>query len=56
MILNDHKLKLNEIAVTLKISTERVYHIIVEYLDMRKLCAKWVPRWLTFDQNQRRVV
>ncbi|KAF7280332.1 hypothetical protein GWI33_006147 [Rhynchophorus ferrugineus] len=23
--------------------------------DMRKLCAKWVPRELTFDQKQRRV-
>ncbi|KAF7263538.1 hypothetical protein GWI33_002013 [Rhynchophorus ferrugineus] len=22
---------------------------------MRKLCAKWVPRELTFDQKQRRV-
>ncbi|KAF7286080.1 hypothetical protein GWI33_008029 [Rhynchophorus ferrugineus] len=32
MILNDRKLKLNEIADTLKISTERVHHIIHEYL------------------------
>ncbi|KAF7277766.1 hypothetical protein GWI33_009187 [Rhynchophorus ferrugineus] len=40
MILNDRKLKLNEIADTLKISTERVHHIIREYLDMRKLCVK----------------
>ncbi|KAF7267481.1 hypothetical protein GWI33_019313 [Rhynchophorus ferrugineus] len=40
MILNDRKLKLNEIADTLKISTERVHHIIHEYLGMRKLCAK----------------
>ncbi|KAF7272699.1 hypothetical protein GWI33_014544 [Rhynchophorus ferrugineus] len=42
MILNDRKLKLNEIAHTLKISTERVHHIIHEYLGMRKLCAKWL--------------
>ncbi|GFT60749.1 histone-lysine N-methyltransferase SETMAR [Nephila pilipes] len=54
MILNDRKLKLNEIADTLKISTERVHHIIHEYLGMRKLCAKWWPRELTFDQKQRR--
>ncbi|KAF7264394.1 hypothetical protein GWI33_023317 [Rhynchophorus ferrugineus] len=39
MILNDRKLKLNEIADTLKISTERVHHIIHKYLGMRKLCA-----------------
>ncbi|KAF7283126.1 hypothetical protein GWI33_001276 [Rhynchophorus ferrugineus] len=40
MILNDRKLKLNEIADTLKILIERVHHIIHEYLGMRKLCAK----------------
>ncbi|KAF7267877.1 hypothetical protein GWI33_018933 [Rhynchophorus ferrugineus] len=51
VISNKRKLKLNEIADTLKIST----HIIHEYLGMRKLCAKWVPRELTFDQKQRRV-
>ncbi|KAF7274584.1 hypothetical protein GWI33_012768 [Rhynchophorus ferrugineus] len=55
MILNDRKLKLDETADTLKISTECVHHIIHEYLVMRKLCAKWLPRELTFDQNQRRV-
>ncbi|KAF7275528.1 hypothetical protein GWI33_011628 [Rhynchophorus ferrugineus] len=55
MILNDRKLKLNEIADTLKISTERVHHIIHEYSVMRRLCAKWMPRDLTFHQKQRRV-
>ncbi|KAF7267661.1 hypothetical protein GWI33_019149 [Rhynchophorus ferrugineus] len=46
MILNGRKLKLNEIADTLKISTDRVHHIIHEYLAMRKLCAKlkWILR------------
>ncbi|KAF7272963.1 hypothetical protein GWI33_014291 [Rhynchophorus ferrugineus] len=55
IILNGRKLKLSEIADTLKISIERVHHIIQEYLGMRKLCAKWVLRELTFDQKQRRV-
>lgn len=55
IIMNDRKLKLSEIADTLKISKERVHHIIHEYLDMRKLCAKWVPRELTIDQKQQRV-
>ncbi|KAF7284817.1 hypothetical protein GWI33_021574 [Rhynchophorus ferrugineus] len=32
VILNDRKLQLNEIAGTLKISTERVHHIVHEYL------------------------
>lgn len=55
IILNNRKVKLSEIADTLKISTERVHHIVHEYLGMRKLCAKWVPRELTFDQKQQRV-
>ncbi|KAF7268095.1 hypothetical protein GWI33_018756 [Rhynchophorus ferrugineus] len=53
--LNDRKLKLNEIADTLKISTGRLHHIIHEYLDVRKLCVKWVPCELSFEQKQRRV-
>jgi hypothetical protein len=44
-----------EIAKTLKISKKRVEHIVHEYMDMRKLCAKWVPRVLTIDENQQRV-
>lgn len=56
IILNDRKVKLIEIANTLKISKERVGNIVHEYLGMRKLCAKWVPRELTFDQKQQRIV
>lgn len=55
IILNDRKVKLSEIAETLKISKERVGHIVHEYLGFRKLCAKWVPRMLTPDQKQERV-
>lgn len=55
IILNDRKMKLSEIADIVKISKERVHHIIREYLGMRKLCAKWVPRELTIDQKQQRV-
>ncbi|KAF7263173.1 hypothetical protein GWI33_003535 [Rhynchophorus ferrugineus] len=53
MILNYRKLKLNVIADTLKISTERVHHIIHEYLGRKKLYAKWALRELTFDQKRR---
>ncbi|KAF7270681.1 hypothetical protein GWI33_016369 [Rhynchophorus ferrugineus] len=41
---------------TLKVSTQRVHHIIHENLGMRKICAKWGRRVLTFDQKQRRLV
>jgi hypothetical protein len=47
IILNDRKVKLIEIAETLKISKKRVAHIVHEYLDMQKLCA--------IDQNQQRI-
>jgi hypothetical protein len=50
IFLNDHKVKLIEIAETLKISKKRIEHIVHEYLDLQKLCAKWEPRVLTIDQ------
>jgi hypothetical protein len=53
--LNDRKRKLIEIAETLKISKERVGHIVHEYLNMKNLCAKWLPRVLTIDQYQQRI-
>eukprot|EP00096_Caligus_rogercresseyi_P015552 TRINITY_DN79_c0_g1_i9.p1 TRINITY_DN79_c0_g1~~TRINITY_DN79_c0_g1_i9.p1 ORF type:complete len:174 (-),score=1.84 TRINITY_DN79_c0_g1_i9:515-1036(-) len=55
MILNDRKGKLIQIAETLKISKERVGHLMHEYLDMQKLCATWVPRELTIDQKEQRI-
>lgn len=55
IILDNRKVKLIEIAETLKISKERVGHIVNDYLGMRKLCSKWVPRELTIDQKQQRI-
>jgi hypothetical protein len=55
IILNDRKVKLIEIDETLKISKKRVEHIVHKSLDMQKLCAKWLPRVLTIDQNQQHV-
>ena len=43
----NRKLKLSEIADTLKISYGSVYAILHEHLSMRKLSSKWVPRFLT---------
>jgi precorrin-6B methylase 1 len=40
IIVNDRKMKLIEIAETLKISKKRGEHIVDEYLDMQRLCAK----------------
>lgn len=55
MILDDRRLKVRELAEAVGISTERVHHILHEYLAMRKLSARWVPRLLTIDHKHNRV-
>ena len=47
MVLDDQQMKVREIAETIVISKERVGYILHEELDMKKLCARWVPRLLT---------
>ena len=55
LVISDRKLKLREIAVTVKISEGSVLTIIHDHLTMRKLFSKWVQRLLTIDQKQQRV-
>lgn len=55
IVLKDRKMKLREIADTLKISEGSVFTILHENLGMRKLLSKWVPHLLTPDQKQQRV-
>ena len=50
MVLDDQRIKVREIAGTIGISKECVGYILHEELDMKKLCARWVPRLLTADQ------
>jgi histone-lysine N-methyltransferase SETMAR len=51
MVLDDRRMKAREIAKTIGISKECVGYILHEELDMKKLCARWVPRLRTADQN-----
>ena len=54
MILDDHRLKVRKLADMADISKSALLHrIFTENLDMRKLCARWVPRLLTIEQKQR---
>ena len=55
IVLGDRKLKLREIADTLKISERSVFTILHESLRMSKLFSKWVPRLLTAVQKQQRI-
>lgn len=41
--------KLTEISDNIKISNERVGHIVYEYLSDREVFAKWVPSELTIQ-------
>ncbi|XP_055916969.1 protein GVQW3-like [Eupeodes corollae] len=51
IVLEDRRLKVHEISKTCKMSNERVQNILHQHLRMQKLCARWVPRWLTADQK-----
>ena len=52
IVLDDQKLKLREIADTLKISEGSVFTILHESLGMRKLFSKCLPRLFTSNQKQ----
>lgn len=52
MVLSDRKLKVREIAGSLKMSKERAGNILHENLQMKKVLARWAPRFLTTDQKQ----
>ena len=45
-------MKEREIAETIGISKELIRCILHEELDMKKLCARWVPSLLTVDQKR----
>jgi len=49
------RMTVRSIAEQVNIDRETVRKILTDDLDMRKLCAKMVPKKLTAEQNQRRV-
>ena len=54
IVLDDRRLKVRELADMVGISKSAVNIILIENLNMRKLCARWVPRLLTKEQKVRR--
>ena len=46
---------IKQISETLKISSERVHHIIHTGLDMKKISVKWIPKCLNAYQKRARV-
>jgi len=55
MVLDDRLMLVREIAETIGISKERVGYILHKEVDMKKLCARWVPHMLTADQKRTRM-
>jgi len=54
IMLDDRRISAKSLAEQLGISRERVGSIIHEDLDMRKLSAKWVQKFLNADQKRQR--
>ncbi|XP_055386796.1 uncharacterized protein LOC129615567 [Condylostylus longicornis] len=54
IILDDHQLKVQELADIVDLSKSAVHRILTENLDMKKLCSRWVPRLLIIDHKQHR--
>jgi len=52
LILEDRRITAKSIAEQLGISCERFGSITLEDLDMRKLSAKWVLKFLNADQKR----
>ena len=54
LILEDSRISVKSIAEQPGNSREQVGSINYEVLDMRKLSAKWVPKWLNADHKRQR--
>ena len=49
--IGDRHPKVREIAEAVGMSSECVYHILTEELEMKKLSTRWVPQSLTLDHK-----
>ena len=54
IVRENRRLTVRSIAEQLNIGRETVRKILTEDLDMKKVCAKMVPKELTEEQKQRR--
>ena len=55
IVRENRRLTVRSVAEQVNIDKETVRKILTEDLDMRKVCAKMVPKELTKEQKQRRV-
>ena len=55
IVLSDRRIKVEQIALELKMSTGIVHKILTEHLGMRKISARWVPKLLSVSEKAKRV-
>jgi len=55
IVRENRRVIVRSIAVQMNIDRQTIRKILTEDLDMRKVCAKMVPKELTEEQKQRRV-
>jgi len=55
IVCENRQLTVRSTAEQVNINRETVRKVLIEDLDMRKVCAKMVPKELTKEQKQRRV-
>ena len=48
-------MKFRELAETVGMTKEQAGYILRDFLEMKKLSARWVPRLLIVDQRQQRI-
>ena len=52
IVMEDRRIKVREIDEIVGILVGAVHKILYEKLEMKKICARWVPRLLTNDQKR----
>jgi len=54
-LAEDHRATCEEISRGTGISPTSLFHILTNDLQKRKICAQWVPHFLTAEQKQKRL-
>lgn len=52
---NDRRVTIHELADAYDVSYGTVWTVIHDHLNMRRVCARWVPRLLKEEERERRV-
>ena len=55
MVDQDRQVTVDDLSQSLDISIDSTHSLLVDHLKMRRVCARWVPRLLTEEQQAVRV-